>query len=264
MSLVFAAIVPHPPIVLQSIGRDQTRLLERTIASYGKVSAALASAAPDTILLISPHLRVVPDAFTVNHAPVYSTHFLEFGDFSAARTFKTDSLLVERIRREARKNKIKIVTVSEEHLDYGSGVPLKMILPQDHKTAVVVVAPTMEGPKAQFAFGQALKEAIMGSNRRVAVLCSGDLSHRLGSDTPLGFSPKGKDFNDLLVENLKVGGASAILQMNQDLVEDAHACGYAPICIFMGIIDRMNYAPELLSNEAPFGVGYLTMMFHLK
>jgi aromatic ring-opening dioxygenase LigB subunit len=264
MSLVFSALVPHPPLLLPSIGREHTRLLEKTGAAFGKLSESLAASGADTVLVISPHLGVMPETFTINHAPRHTTHFLEFGDFSSPREFGTDPLLIERIRHEARKAEQKIITVSDRHLDYGAGVPLAMIPPAAMKPSVVVISPTLGAAKDQFAFGQAVKEAIMSTNRKVAVICSGDLSHRLSSDTPNGFSPKGKEFDDLMLANLVSGSASPILQMNSELVEEAHACGYRPICLFMGIMDRVNCAPELLSYEAPFGVGYCTMEFHLK
>jgi AmmeMemoRadiSam system protein B len=264
MSLVFAAIVPHPPLLLPSIGREHARLLEKTSASFGKLSQSFAAAAPDTIIVISPHLAMMPETFTINHAPKYATHFLEFGDFTPAREFTSDPLLIERIRRETRKTDQKIITVSDGHLDYGAGVPLSLIPKAGAKTSIIVLSPTIAAAKEQFAFGQTVKEAIMSVNRKVAIICSGDLSHRLTSDTPNGFSPKGKEFDELMVANLAAGSASPILQMNPELVEEAHACGYGAICMFMGILDRVNYTPELLSYEAPFGVGYCTMEFHLR
>jgi len=264
MSLVFSALVPHPPLLLPAIGREHARLLEKTSAAFDKLSASLADAAPDTILVISPHLGVMPETFTINHASKYVTHFLEFGDFTSPREFGTDPLLIERIRREARKAQQKIITVSDNHLDYGAGVPLTIIPPANMKPSVVVISPTLEAAKDQFAFGQTVKEAIMSVNHKVAVICSGDLSHRLSSDTPHGFSSKGKEFDDLMLANLASGSASPILQMNPELVEEAHACGYGAICLLMGILDHVNFTPELLCYEAPFGVGYCTMEFHLK
>jgi len=264
MSLVFAAIVPHPPLLLPAIGREHARLLEKTSVAFGKLSEQLDAAKADTILVISPHLAVMPETFTINHAPKYVTHFLEFGDFTAPREFTTDTLLIERIRRETRKIDQKIITVSDSHLDYGAGVPLSLIPRPNSKSSIVVISPTMHAAKHQFSFGHAVKEAVMSTNRRVAVICSGDLSHCLSSDTPNGFSPKGKEFDELMLANLASGSASPILQMNTELVEEAHACGYSAICMFMGILDRVNCAPELLCYEAPFGVGYCTMEFHLR
>jgi len=264
MSLVFSAIVPHPPLLLPAIGREHARLLEKTSAAFAKLSASLVAADPDTILVISPHLGAMPDTFTVNHAPKYATHFLEFGDFTPPREFSTDPLLIEKIRQESRKAGERLITVSESHLDYGAGVPLTVIVPPAFTPSLIVLSPTLDAPKQQFAFGRAVKEAIMSVNRKVAVICSGDLSHRLSSDTPNGFSPKGKEFDDLTLSNLVSGSASPILQMNPELVEEAHACGYGPICMLMGILDHVNCTPELLCYEAPFGVGYCTMEFHLR
>jgi AmmeMemoRadiSam system protein B len=264
MSLVFSALVPHPPLLLPAIGREHARLLEKTSAAFAKLSESLGMVEPDTILVISPHLGAMPETFTINHSPKYYTHFLEFGDFSPPREFATDPLLIERIRHESRKANLKMVTISDAHLDYGAGVPLSLIPSSTAKPAVVVLSPTLDHVKEQFAFGQAVKEAIMSTNRKVAVICSGDLSHRLSSDTPSGFSSKGKEFDELMLADLASGSASPILQMNSELVEEAHACGYGAICLLMGILDKVNCTPELLCYEAPFGVGYCTMEFHLK
>jgi aromatic ring-opening dioxygenase LigB subunit len=264
MPLVSAALVPHPPLIIPSIGREHARLLEKTAAAFAHLNMSFAAAAPETFLVISPHLPIMPETFTVNHAPRYVTHFLEFGDFAPAREFSSDPLLIERIRREARDAGKKIITVSDGHLDYGSGVPLTLIPAHDSYPRVVIVSPTMGSAKEQFEFGRCIKEAVMKISRRVAVVCSGDLSHRLSSDTPNGFSARAKEFDELLLADLKAGSASPILQMNHELIEEAHSCGYSAICLLMGILDRVDYQPELLSYEAPFGVGYCTMEFHLK
>jgi len=264
MSLVFSAIVPHPPLLIPTIGREHAKMLEKTSAALGQLAMNLAAARPETILVISPHLGMMPENFLVNHAPKCQTHFLEFGDFSPPREFATDSLLVERIRRACRYDGQNIITVSDQHLDYGSSVPLTVLTPNDKKTAAVVIAPSTGASKFQFAFGQAVKEAIMNANRRVALICSGDFSHRLSSDTPAGFSPKGREFDDLLLSNLATGNASPVLQMNRKLVEEAHACGYNAICVLLGIMDKIDCRPEMMCYEAPYGVGYCTMEYHLK
>jgi MEMO1 family protein len=264
MPLVFAALVPHPPLLIPSIGREHARLLEKTSAAFAQLTMSLSAAAPDTILVISPHLPMMPDTFTINHAPRYQTHFLEFGDFSKPRQFSSDPLLIERIRHEARGAKQKIITVSDAHLDYGSGVPLTLLPPQGSHPSVVIVSPTLGAAKAQFEFGQIIKEAAMKTNRRIAVISSADFSHRLTSDTPYGFSKFGKEFDEAMMTNLSSGSASPILRMNAQVVEEAHSCGYGAACLLMGILDRMDCKPDILSYESPFGVGYCTMEFHLK
>jgi len=49
-----------------------------------------------------------------------------------------------------------------------------------------------------------------------------------------------------------------IIKFNHSLVADAGECGLKSIVILLGILEGIKYEPELLSYEAPFGVGYLT------
>ena len=51
--------------------------------------------------------------------------------------------------------------------------------------------------------------------------------------------------------------------MDKKLIFEAEECGLRSILILLGILNRMSYEPQLLSYEAPFGVGYLTLNFDL-
>jgi AmmeMemoRadiSam system protein B len=263
MSLVFAALVPHPPMLLPSIGREHAKLLDKTWQAYQKVAEALRAARPDVILIISPHQKMMDETFCINLSPGYETHFTEFGDFSPPRKFKTDSQLIERLRHDARLSGHTIALCNEEHLDYGCGVPLYFLVGDDPTTPVVPISTTRGPAKSHFAFGQSVKEVLMHSRERVAVICSGDLSHRHTSDSPGGYSARAKEFDELMVTNLTAGNTSPILQMDSTLVDEAHACGYRPICTLLGILDHMQYRPELIAHETPFGIGYATVLFHL-
>ncbi len=263
MSLVFSALVPHPPLLLPSIGREHAKLLEKTWDAYRTVSESLAKSGAETVLVITPHLAFLPGTFLINFSPNYQTNFKDFGDFSKPREYEPDHLLIEKISSASRKEKHPLALISEEHLDYGGGIPLYFLPHQNKKTKIVIISPSNTDAKSQFAFGKIIKDAILRSHHKIAVVCSGDLSHRHSSDSPSGFSAKAKEFDDLIVRNLSSGNASSILQMDSALVLEAHSCGYKSICILLGIMDKVNYRPELLSYETPFGVGYATVQFHI-
>ena len=106
-------------------------------------------------------------------------------------------------------------------------------------------------------FGVLLKEAIFSLDKRYAIIASGDLSHRLSLNAPAGFSPKAKEFDKKLIQLLKKKSLDGILNIEPDLIEDAGECGLRSILILLGVIKKMNYEFEVLSYEAPFGVGYL-------
>ena len=264
MSLVFSALVPHPPLLLPSIGREHSKLLEKTWNAYGEIGKSLAASGAETLLVISPHLPAYPKTFIINSSPVYRTHFIEFGDFSEPREYGTDHGLTEMIRHNARLEGASVALINEEHLDYGSGVPLYFLPNRETKIKLVLISPSNGDAKTQFAFGKIVKDAILRSRHKIGVICSGDLSHRHSSDTPSGFSKTAKEFDELMITNLSGGKASPILQMDEGLTAEAHACGYRSVCMTLGIMDKINYRPELLAYEMPFGVGYATMEFHLK
>ena len=64
--LVFAAIVPHPPILIPQIGKDNLKKLKKTVAAFNLLEEDLNAARPDVIVVISPHGEVNFDAFTIN------------------------------------------------------------------------------------------------------------------------------------------------------------------------------------------------------
>src|SRR5262245_47834651 len=64
--IVFAAIVPHSPLLLPSIGKDKSEALAKTIAAYKEIEEALYLSKAETIVMISPHAQAYPDAFSEN------------------------------------------------------------------------------------------------------------------------------------------------------------------------------------------------------
>ena len=56
MSIIFAAISPHPPIILPNVGSEEDRKkVKRTIESLEFLGGKLKEAKPDKIIISSPH-----------------------------------------------------------------------------------------------------------------------------------------------------------------------------------------------------------------
>jgi AmmeMemoRadiSam system protein A len=97
--------------------------------------------------------------------------------------------------------------------------------------------------------------------KRVALIASGDLSHRLLPSAPAGYDPMGKVFDEKLVAALARLDAEEILKLDQELIERAGECGLRSIVILLGALDGLLVEAEVLSYEGPFGVGYLVASF---
>lgn len=262
--LSFASICPHPPIIIPTIGKQaDLKLVSKTIEGMKKLSQKFAEAGPLTVLVISPHGPLDPQNFTISNSPTLTGNFYNFGDVDTELVFKNNQNLVEKIKNEAGKANIPLRIVNIKELDHGSLVPLYYLSQTLPNIKVVPLAFSFLGIEAHFKFGQTLQKVISGDPVSVGIIASGDLSHRLTPGAPGGYSPRGKEFDEKIVELLKKKEVKGILNMDKDLIEQAGECGYRSTIILLGALDGLDWQPEILSYEAPFGVGYLVANFKL-
>jgi len=259
--LVFSAIVPHSPILIPNIGGENTNKLQKTITSLNLLRDELEKADPDTIIIISPHGEINFEAFSINTHQTYKANFQDFGDFETDLEFKSDLNFVMSIKNQINPN-VPIQLISHENLDHGVSVPLYYVLKDKTKRIVPINYSHLSYAK-HVEFGEMLKEAIFDSDKKYAILASGDLSHKLSKNAPEGFSPQAKEFDKKIIQNLKKKNLSAILDMDRKLIKNASECGLRSILVLLGVIKNMNYEFEVLSYESPFGVGYLVGEFKL-
>jgi len=94
MSLVFAAIVPHPPILVPEIGKENLTKIEKTKTAMEQLEKDLYAAKPDVLIVISPHGEIDPGAFTINICDNYEINFEAFGNFSTRLNLKGDTVMM--------------------------------------------------------------------------------------------------------------------------------------------------------------------------
>jgi AmmeMemoRadiSam system protein B len=262
--LSFAAFTPHPPILIPTIGKENTKRIQKTSDAMEKMGEKLYEAKPDTVIVISPHGALLSDAFSINLNPTYKSNLKEFGDFATAMEFKTDTALAFRIKELMEDKNIPLAMTSDQYLDHGAIVPLYFLAKKLPGISVLPVGYSMLDLKTHFNFGDFLKEIILNEEKKIAVVASGDLSHRLTKDAPAGYSPRGKEFDEKLAELITNKNIAGILGLDEAFIEEAGECGLRSLIILLGLLERINYTPELLSYEGPFGVGYLVANFKLE
>lgn len=261
--LVFAAITPHPPLLIPNIGKEETKKVEKTRLAYEKLEQDLYLAKPDIIFIISPHGSYFSDAFTVNAHTNFITNFKEFGDLETKKEWNGDPKIASDIDCLQNKIDMPIRMISQEELDHGSAVPLFFITEHLPNIKILPIGYSELSSKKHLDFGYMLKDIIMNTDKRIAVIASGDLSHGLSEDDPAGFTPVGKEFDTKLIELLETRNTAGIINLDEKFVEEAAQCGYRSILILLGVIKNMDYQFKNYSYEAPFGVGYLVGNFVL-
>lgn len=262
MSLVFAAITPHPPLLIPSIGKDAALKIQKTQKAFEKLEEDLYLSKPDIILVISPHGHHFADAFSINYAPKFETDLREFGDLVTKLKFSGEMMLPYSIREETyENNNCRTVIINEPLLDHGVVVPLYFLTQHLPEVKIMPVGFSELDYKTHLDFGSILREIILRTNKRVAVIASGDLSHALETDSPAGFHKNGAAFDAKIQELFSSHNTAGLLTLSPDFVQSAAECGFRSFLILAGILKESNYRYESYCYEAPFGVGYLTANF---
>jgi len=261
--IVSAAIVPHTPLLAPSVGKEHREKLSATIQAYAELEQALYLAKPDTIVMISPHAPMYPDAFSGNVAPNFRAVLKEFGDHGTEVKAKANFLMLDHIHRAMRVAGIPFTMSSSEELDYGFTIPLMHLTKNLQNWKLVPLSVSMLDAKQHFTFGQDLKNVIHAETTRVAVIASSDLSHHSNQNSPEGYLPEGEAFDKFIREKALGLDGAGLLTAPADLLEKAGQSGYKPIVILAGSLDGMNVKAKELCYEAPFGVGLMTMRYDL-
>ncbi len=262
MPIVFAAFAPHSPLLIEAIGKENLKHLKKTASAYEKLEQELYYLKPETLIIFSPHGEIQQNAFCINQCPEYEVSFKDFGDMATQKTFPGNVMQAHRIR-EGLETRAPLILASCPVLDYGTGVPAMLLLKNLPKTKIIPVYHSGLSLDAHFKFGEMLKQQLNHSQERIAVVASGDMSHRLKRTSPAGYSPKAKKFDQKIMELLNSHNTEEILNLNQDFISEACECGLKPLIMLLGFMGCMNYSAQLLSYESPFGIGYLVMRFRI-
>ena len=265
--LTFAAITPHPPIIIPEVGGEETKKVQKTIKAMEKLARNLVKAEPDTIIIISPHGLIYPDRMNICRMPKLAGDFAQFGAPEITQKFENNLELAHKIAQKAQKEGIESLLYDNGSkiytLDHGVMVPLYFLIQEIGSVKVLPIAYSYLSREEHFGFGQIISEIAQKESKNIALVASGDLSHRLIPSAPAGFSPSGKKFDQKLVKLLEKNKVKEILDLPEDFVEEAGECGYRSLLILLGALHNRKYEPKILSYEGPFGVGYLVTQFVL-
>ncbi len=257
MALVYACITAHTPLLMPTIGKEGLNVIEKTKNALIQLEQELYIAQPETIIVISPHGDSLPDALSINLNSKYVTNFEEFGDLVTKIEWKSDIMLTDRIREDFKEKHLPLVLGSSEYVDYGCAVPLSYLTQHLPNVRIVPLHTSQLDMKAHHGFGKEFKDEIMSSTRRIAIVASADLSHRVSETSPDGLSPRGVAFDEKIIDVVTKQDPIAILDIDEEWIKEAQSCGAKVIATLCGMLDDVNHTAKVLSYEKPFGVGYL-------
>ncbi|MFA5107401.1 MAG: AmmeMemoRadiSam system protein B [Patescibacteria group bacterium] len=262
MALVVAGFVPHPPIIVAGIGQpNDLTLVTKTRQAMSRLAVLYREAKPDITIIVSPHSQLRPDFFLINTANNFYGSFAPFGHDEIHQEYAGSPKEGAELYTLVVAKNIPVNLYKEPELDHGILVPLSFLESGSKPAQLMPLSYSFCSIEQHLELGRCLGEYCRTSQQRIALIASGDLSHRLFKGAPAGFSPRGKEFDQEIIELIGQRKYEAIASLDPDFVEDAGECGYRSLCILMGALESELAQPNILSYEGPFGVGYAVIHF---
>lgn len=182
MSIEFCMLVPHVPSICHE---DQVPDFQRDMVEAMKeVSKKIADIKPDAIVLVSCHW---PSTFfhyvdaTPTHKGILTA--IEAPDLinDVPYEFPGDEDLAMEIAKAGEDAVLQVKGINDPHYmwDYGSVVPLRYLTPNGDIPVINLSVTLAASIEETYKWGQVIAKVCRESDKRIAFLSSGALSHNL-------------------------------------------------------------------------------------
>ena len=300
-----AFLMPHPPVIVPEVGGGRDDSARATVAACREVGRRVAELKPETIVVISPHAPLFADYLFVYEKSALSGSFRRFGaarpelscrgNVAFARAFYR-LLNAEGIPGGSLDGPAMFRAGIEDRLDHGVLVPLYFLLEAWKDFNLVALSSSAFDKDTVYRAGALIARAALETGSRICIIASGDMSHKVSSESPYGMAPEGAEFDGEICRLLASSDFTALLGIDPGLRDAAAECGYNSLVMLAGALgigspdsagntgasagnivaaagtgtevdtdktpaDGSTVRSRLLSYEAPFGIGYCVAEF---
>lgn len=255
--IVFGAVTPSSPLLHEDVAKERIDIARKSVESVRTIRKHLHDASVDTVVHIGTHRTQLADVFRVHIDDPIEFDVSEFANTAIERHYADLSIITE-IQRTLRSD-FDVHLSSGDALHFGVGIPLSLLSTESF--SLVPITHSSKTIKEHHLFGKALFHILQSSTKRIAVILSTDLSHAINHRSPVAAHEHGPAFDNLMIQALSHLQESAVLNASDDLLSSAQQQADRLIALFLGIIKQANLESELLSYEAPFGVGFACFLY---
>lgn len=258
MSILGAVIVPHPPLIVPTVGRGREQEVQTTIDAYRTAAEQVTAWNPEVLIITSPHQVMYADYFHISPGQGATGDMSAFGAGQTKLQVEYDVPLRDEIIRYGETDGLQVGTLGQRdpYLDHGTFVPLYFLQEAGVECPILRIGLSGFSLLDHYRLGQCIAQAVENLGRRAVFIASGDLSHKLKDDGPYGFALEGPGFDQQITEAMAAGDFLQFLIMDPALCERAAECSLRSFQIMTGALDGQAVEAKLLSYEGVTGVGY--------
>ncbi len=251
-----AVLMPHAPILVPEVGGERAGAAAASQRAMRAAANDVMRRHPDSLVLISPHSPRQPGAFGLWSDDPLRGSFAQFNAPHAALALPLDKSLAQAIATEMAARNLQTWAIHRSPLDHGALVPLWFLAEAGWSGPTVVLGLNYPGENGLAVLGAAIAAAAQKSSRRIAVIASGDMSHRLTENAPCGFQPQAHRFDESFIRLVRAGDYRGIEKIDPDLRELAAEDAVDSTVIAAAAVDWQSTGHRVFNYEGPFGVGY--------
>lgn len=269
--IINSYILPHPPIIVPGVGKGRENAAIATIEAIKKAAKEIAKDDPTTIIITSPHAPCFKNHVYISDPERLSGDFDGFDCPGVKLNFENNTELSSLISENAEFARISAGGLNSkekeqygisDELDHGAMVPLYFISQELRSFKLVLISTPFMPIADLYKFGKCIATSVHTSEENIVFVASGDLSHRLTQDAPAGFHPKGREYDEYLIDKLNKADVEGLLNTDEEFMETAGECGTRSFIMMLGALDGLKIKTDIYSYEGPFGVGYLVAKIH--
>ncbi|MEU8223824.1 class III extradiol dioxygenase subunit B-like domain-containing protein [Kribbella sp. NPDC048915] len=226
MSVVAAAVCPHPPLLVPEVATGAAPELDDLRAAC--LTAIDALSAASSILVVGSGTAGAYDASAGGSFGAYGAPGVRIGTGPAVLPLS--------------------LAMGGWLLDRSKSAQL----PRGYRAV-----PGDTAPGDCVRLGRELAE----SNERLGLLVLGDGSARRSEHSPVHLHPRAEIFDTTVAQALRAKDLDVLEALDPDLARELQAAGRAPWQVLAGALEGTSLSGDLLYEAAPYGVGYLVATF---
>jgi AmmeMemoRadiSam system protein A len=254
--VVCAVLMPHAPILVPGVGGDRGGAAAASRRAMRAAAKSVMSHRPETLVLISPHSPRRPQAFGLWADDLLQGSFAELDAPQVEVSLPLDQPLAQAIAAEMHARGLETWMIRHCPLDHGALVPLWFLAEAGWAGPTVILGLNHPGDGGLTALGEAIAAAAQSLPRRLAVVASGDMSHRLTANAPCGFHPLAHQFDETFIHLVRAGDYRKLEKIAPELRELAAEDAVDSTLIAVSAVNWQTTGHQVLNYEGPFGVGY--------
>ena len=256
MKILGSFMVPHPPLIVEEIGKEEINKIKKTRDSYIQIAKEIGELEPDTIIVSSPHAPFYKDYFYLPKGEEAVGSFSRFGAGEVKFSQEYDVELINEIEKISKEKDFPCGKMDKELLDHGTMVPLYFVNKYLKDYKLVVVGLSGISLDANYEMGKIINDAASKLDRKIVYIASGDLSHKLQEYGPYGFAKEGPIYDQKIMDVMSNARFDELLKFDLDLLDKCAECGHRSFIMMSGFLNNTPVVPKFYSHEDVTGVGY--------